>query len=60
MSIPYLNFGDSTKKNVDILNNAIDTINAPGINFLDNPDFKINQIGKSEYTNRLVNAYVNI
>lgn len=51
MSIPYLNFGDSTKKNVDILNNAIDTINAPGINFLDNPDFKINQIGKSEYTN---------
>lgn len=50
MSIPYLNFGDSTKKNVDILNNAIDTINEPGINFLDNPDFKINQRGESEYT----------
>lgn len=49
MSIPNLNFGDSTKKNVNILNNAIDTINAPGINFLDNPDFKINQRGKSEY-----------
>lgn len=48
-SLPKLVLGESTKKNVDKLNNVIDEVNLHGLNILDNPDFKINQRGLTEY-----------
>lgn len=48
-SLPKLVLGESTKKNVDKLNNVIDEVNLHGPNILDNPDFKINQRGLTEY-----------
>lgn len=48
-SLSKLVLGESTKKNVDKLNNVIDEVNLHGLNILDNPDFKINQRGLTEY-----------